>query len=427
LTVRRMVLGDEVALGQPRWRSEAEPKCTELSQVSAGAHIPEWRSALQRAKPTADMLQVSGTSWVAQMRKQKEAASAEVDAVRFEGALRGALNKLTVEKFDPLSEQIISLISKCSLANHGIPLLMQLVFEKATSQHHFIPMYVNLCLKLHKWLTANARIAVFESQTNFKRILLNQCQSSFEQYLEPAKDFEGLRGSDAWAEANVKYKTKMLGNIKLVGELINHGMLAPKIALAVAAELARDDPSVLEERLETLAVFLEKVSSTLDDRSWSHFWDFDAIFTKVQRFVRRASISTRVRFLLRDVLDARRAHWQVQKVRDLDTDAPMKLEEVHLKAKQEQGGTPSSWWAGEENWNSDETWNGDETWTSDETWSYKESQGRSSKWWDGRWHSESRSGTRTSLGDIVAPASTYHNKASRVRSHHSWKSGGWVS
>ena len=65
--------------------------------------------------------------------------------------------------------------------------------------------------------------------------------------------------------SQVKYKTKMLGNIRLVGELIRHGMsrtqahpasrasvgnrfgwhalqhlrLAPKIAIAVASELAR--------------------------------------------------------------------------------------------------------------------------------------------------------------------------------------------
>ena len=61
---------------------------------------------------------------------------------------------------------------------------------------------MGLCVKLHKWLTDNERIdgaeleakiaavesnirsgcgACKRSQSNFKRVLLNQCQSSFEQ------------------------------------------------------------------------------------------------------------------------------------------------------------------------------------------------------------------------------------------------------
>jgi len=246
-----------------------------------------------------------------------------------------------VEKFDSLSDHIISLISHSNRPNRGIPALMQLVFEKATMQHHFISMYVNLCSKLHRLLTEIDRAAEFESQANFKRILLNQCQSSFEQYLEPPDGFDGLEGEDLY-EAQVKYKTKMLGNIKLVGALIRHGMLAPKIAIAVAAELVRDDPIVLEERLETLAVFLETVGPCLDDASWSHFAELDRIFKEVQRIISSGIVGARIRFLLRDVLDLRRGRWLVQKVKDLGMDAPMKLSEVHEKARQDQTTPPSS-------------------------------------------------------------------------------------
>ena len=51
--------------------------------------------------------------------------------------------------------------------------------------------YVSLCVKLHKWLMENMEMAepetldlqkfISRSQNNFKRVLLNQCQSSFEQ------------------------------------------------------------------------------------------------------------------------------------------------------------------------------------------------------------------------------------------------------
>ena len=41
-------------------------------------------------------------------------------------------------------------------------------------------------------------------------------RNSFEMYLEPPGTLEGLSG-DSLYEEQVKYKTKMLGNIKLVG------------------------------------------------------------------------------------------------------------------------------------------------------------------------------------------------------------------
>merc|ERR1711959_408844 len=123
--------------------------------------------------------------------------------------LRLLMNKLTMEKFDRISGQVIDLIAASSRPNRGIPVLMQMVFEKATTQHHFIDMYTSLCVKLHTWLTENEeQLSAGGANVSFKRILLNQCQNSFEQYLEPPEGFDGLAGDDLY-EAQVKYKTKM--------------------------------------------------------------------------------------------------------------------------------------------------------------------------------------------------------------------------
>ncbi|CAJ1422568.1 unnamed protein product [Effrenium voratum] len=283
-------------------------------------------------------LEVSETSWAAQMARRKELNKESSDDA-FVKSMRSILNKLTVEKFDTLSEQIIDLIAASDRPNHGIPLLMQLVFEKATTQHHFINMYVGLCVKLHQWLTDNSKIDVAESQSNFKRVLLNQCQTSFEQYLEPPEGFDGFTGDDLF-EAQVKYKTKMLGNIRLVGELIRHGMLAPKIAIAVATELARDDPAVRAERLETLATFLETVGVALDDPSWKHHGELEMVFTEVIRASADKSVSRRVRCLLQDVLDLRKEGWRSNRRKDLSKETPQTLAQVHEQAKTQQ--TPSS-------------------------------------------------------------------------------------
>ena len=54
------------------------------------------------------------------------------------------------------------------------------VFGKATTQHHYIQMYTKLCVNMHQWLTENP-ISGLSAEKGFKRILLNQCQESFEQ------------------------------------------------------------------------------------------------------------------------------------------------------------------------------------------------------------------------------------------------------
>mmetsp|Transcript_75346 Transcript_75346/g.143392 ORF Transcript_75346/g.143392 Transcript_75346/m.143392 type:complete len:1222 (+) Transcript_75346:182-3847(+) len=334
----------------PSWQQQRMAAKEERQAESAGAGGESWRDTPKKVIPEVkkksndgrrkeqQTLQVSGTSWVAQIRRLKEKEKADADAeadAAFLRELRLTLNKLTIERFDQLSDHLVELISKCARPNHGIPVLMQLVFEKATTQHHFIDMYVNLCVKLHNWLTANEDLVNVDSQTSLKRILLNQCQNSFEQYLEPPGGLDGLKG-DILYEAQVKYKTKMLGNIKLIGELIRHGMLSAKIALAVAAELAHDDPLVREERLETLAVFLETIGPSLDDPSWSHFAQFDAIFQQVDGLVENRTVPRRIRYLLRDVVDMRRDKWRTRKARAFESDAPMTIAEVHRKALQDQ-------------------------------------------------------------------------------------------
>jgi len=378
LAARRAVLRGAAGVStsqEPRWRTEAaarvsgpvprweeerarrEQREAERPRSStAEAASCEWRRELRKSgelrpergsdargrRPTGqqkEALQTSETSWAAQLKRRRaekarldEAMAEDEDFVR---ELRLALNKLTVEKFDRLSDSIIQLVARSARPNRGVPTLMQLVFEKATTQHHFINMYVDLCVKLHAWFSQNEDLVAVELQGSFRRILLNQCQNSFEQYLDPPEGFDGLQGAELY-EAQVKYKTRMLGNIRLVGELIGHGMLQPEIAIAVARELAAEDPGVREERLETLAVFLETVGPSLDHPGWAKHAELDAVFVEVGRLVDDSTVSRRTRCLLRDVLDKRESGWQACKVRDREREVPATIAQVHQRAVQGQ-------------------------------------------------------------------------------------------
>eukprot|EP00913_Durusdinium_trenchii_P035414 g33140.t1 len=94
--------------------------------------------------------------------------------------MKSILNKLTLEKFDDLTRQLC----ECGISKEAhLKILMTEVFEKATTQHHFIEMYTNLCVHFNDWCSEHLKVG------KFKPVLLQQCQESFEANLkDPPKD-----------------------------------------------------------------------------------------------------------------------------------------------------------------------------------------------------------------------------------------------
>ena len=111
-------------------------------------------------------LKVSENRWI-------RPADDESDEVpRASRAYRGLLNKLTLEKFDIISAEILQypMTSKEVLLE-----LINLVFDKATDEAHFSSMYAQLCEKIQ------GVVPNFEDKTvTFRKILLTKCQKEFE-------------------------------------------------------------------------------------------------------------------------------------------------------------------------------------------------------------------------------------------------------
>merc|ERR1740123_2619525 len=127
------------------------------------------------------------------MIQQKVSKSDNDEAVTRE--MKSILNKLTVEKFDTLSKKLL----ECGIeSKKHVETLMREVFEKATTQHHFIEMYTDLCLKLNEFLIEKngGEEEGGDGGVSFKRILLNQCQDSFLTYLKPPTGLNELTGDE---------------------------------------------------------------------------------------------------------------------------------------------------------------------------------------------------------------------------------------
>lgn len=223
-----------------------------------------------------------------------------IDAAKMLRAARSILNKLTVEKFETLFEQLVT----CGIDRPDhISLLMREIFDKATKQHPFIPMYADLCRRLEK----DPRIvAVAESaghQHDFRRLLLNQCQIAFENLLTPCAETQ-----EQHEETNLCRKQEALGNIKLIGHLLVKHMLTSEMLVECADELLAKRDSC-PEALESLAALLMVAAPTLDTPTWQHYSRLEGVFAAIRKVAKSKSTQPRVRFILRDVLDVRDAGW----------------------------------------------------------------------------------------------------------------------
>jgi len=266
-------------------------------------------------------LQVSSGSWAAQQRARRASASAagsdnvsDAEVVR---RMKSILNKLTIEKFSVLYTKLVE--SGIKTAGHAEALIRE-VFEKATTQHHFVDMYADLCALLQEHFENNP--VSDDSRFSFRRLLLNECQASFERNLAPPAEFQ-LAEHDERTLLEFQYKTRMIGNIRFVGALLTRKMLACKVMFAIIQELlAHTTP----EALESLAVLLTVVGPTFDTPDWQYCKMLNACFQQVRAIAQKASCNPRARCLLKDLLDLRARGWQDSRPKRCE--GPTTLEDV---------------------------------------------------------------------------------------------------
>jgi hypothetical protein len=199
---------------------------------------------------------------------------------------------MTTANFDRLYE---TLLQQVKADDDNIRILMEEVFRKATKEHGFIEMYADLCVRLHAALGEGQ-----SEETNFKRLLLNQCQESFTSSRKPLDTtrLDGL-AEDERLEAYLKHKEIVLGNAKLIGELLRRRMIVPKILGMITDDLLGD---ATDDSVEILCAMLRVVCPHLSVVFAGR--PMPALRERLVPLARDGSgLGTRTRCLVRDVLD----------------------------------------------------------------------------------------------------------------------------
>jgi hypothetical protein len=237
-------------------------------------------------------------SWRASSRQADSPGnSTTADTAR---AARSLLNKLTEARFESLCSQILSL--ELSTPEH-LAVVVAEIFEKATTQDAFRALYTELCMRF------DAHLAPLNSSIGgkaFRKALVNECQATFERNLLPpdASHFVGLT-EDEHFETEMKFKTRRLGNMRFIGNLLVRRLLAPKLLPPIVHELINGD----EAATESLIALLATVAPAFEAKPSLYQAPLRDAFAVLRRKMDGKDVCPRICCQINDLLDAKERGW----------------------------------------------------------------------------------------------------------------------
>ncbi|KAI0115944.1 hypothetical protein GGR51DRAFT_575725 [Nemania sp. FL0031] len=296
-----------------------------------------------------EALQTSTTGWKPTSIGKATPATAGsnlMDPAMVQRKVKAALNKMTPENFDRISDQILDIAAQSKEESDGRTLrqVIQLTFEKATDEAHWASMYAKFCKKMLETMSTDIRDEnIKDRQGNvvsggalFRKYLLNRCQEEFERgwktQLPEPKEGEGKKGeaallSDEYYQAAAA-KRRGLGLVQFIGELYKLGMLTERIMHECVRKLVDYSGIPDEAEVESLCKLLRTIGGNLDTAEKGKPM-MDAYFQRIQSMIDLPGLPSRLQFMLMDVVDLRRVNWASKEANK----GPKTLEEVRAEAE----------------------------------------------------------------------------------------------
>ncbi|XP_024126411.1 eukaryotic translation initiation factor 4 gamma 3 isoform X4 [Oryzias melastigma] len=310
-----------------------------LSQLmSMGTRRPPPRKIIMNVTVNDDVqLKKAENAWKPGMKR--ESPPEDLDAQKTQELfrkVRSILNKLTPQKFNQLMKQVTDLTIDTEERLKGV---IDLVFEKAIDEPSFSVAYGNMCRCL-----ATLKVQMTDkpnSTVNFRKLLLNRCQKEFEkdkvddvvferkqkELDSAASTTERERLQEELEEAKDKARRRSIGNIKFIGELFKLKMLTEAIMHDCVVKLLKNHD---EESLECLCRLLTTIGKDLDFEKAKP--RMDQYFNQMEKIVKERKTSSRIRFMLQDVIDLRLHNWVSRRA----DQGPKTIEQIHKEAKIEE-------------------------------------------------------------------------------------------
>ncbi|XP_066544926.1 eukaryotic translation initiation factor 4 gamma 1-like [Amia ocellicauda] len=297
----------------------------------------------QRKQPRKIITGVSFTAKVKLHKTEKawkpnirKATTEDTETIKTEELfcrMRSILNRLTPQMFHQLMRLVTELTIDTEERLKGV---VDLIFEKAISEPNFSVTYANMCrclMELSVPTTGKLGMTV-----TFRQLLLRNCKTEFEKDQGGAEVVEKKQKElDACLviktkliffkckEAKGKHRRRAVGNIQFIGQLLKVKMLNENtMHNCVIVQLLRKQD---EESLECLCRLLSTIGKDLDSEKSKP--PMDQYFKQMEQIVKERKTSSRIRFMLQDVLDLRKDNWVPRR----DDQGPKTIDQIHKEAQ----------------------------------------------------------------------------------------------
>lgn len=241
----------------------------------------------------------------------------------------GLLNKITPENFYVICQQL----SQLSMDANDLYQLMSILYEKATSEHTYCRIYVQLANFLNTIPIANLHVA--NESANFTSLLITKCLQEFDKEIYVDVDIEArnncikncidlkmkLQLLDELDWHKQKARKKAMGNMKLIGELYTADIIDISVINSCVQKLLSllDEDNI--ERLCTLIRIIgPKFAYELEQISPYNSTFEQEIVEPLSRVANNdlahqlGPVSSRIRFMALDVLEMSRNDWREREV-----------------------------------------------------------------------------------------------------------------
>ena len=271
-------------------------------------------------------------------------ASGHMDPDMVQRKVKAALNKMTPEKFDKIADQILAIAAQSKDEQDGRTLrqVIQLTFEKATDEAHWASMYAKFCKRMLETMSSDIKDeSILDKNGNvvsggnlFRKYLLNRCQEEFErgwkidlpekpegEENEPKTEEAAMLSDEYYIAAAAKRRG--LGLVQFIGELYKLSMLTERIMHECVKKLVDYTGVPDEAEVESLTKLLKTIGGNLDSTEKGKPV-MDVYFQRIQAMIDTPELPSRLKFMLMDIVDLRRAKWVSKEANK----GPLTLDEV---------------------------------------------------------------------------------------------------
>ena len=279
--------------------------------------------------------------WVRPSERRKEMTDEEKETAKVISKFNGILNKLTPQNFQSLSDQALELKIN---SNERLRGCINKIFEKALGEPKFSIQYAKLCQVMSQITVVVVKVEdgkEMQDHTTFRYELLRKCQHEFEKDKKDDEEREKIlttidKASTDEEEEDLKAKLealrtkarrRSLGNMRFIGELFNLEMLSEQIVHECIIRLLSSESD--EDSIEYLCMLITTTGKKLDREQAKD--RLDQYFDRIVQIKENKNTSSRIRYMLLDVLDLRKRNWVPRHQKD-----PTTIDEIRYKARLEE-------------------------------------------------------------------------------------------